>query len=107
MAKWTDIGAAEEFGTKKCITVEKVPLVVCQLEDDWHCVVNVCPHAGMPLGEGDLTGKVITCPFHGYAYNVESGKNVDYEDDIPLDAVDIRVTDAGRVEVDLEGFQEA
>ena len=105
MAKWTDIGAKEDFGTKTCVTAGKVPLVICQVEGGWHGIVNVCPHAGLPLGEGDLTGKVLTCPFHGYAYDVTSGKNIDYADDVPADAVQVRITDSGRVEVDLEGFE--
>ena len=57
----------------------------------------------MPLGEGDLTGKVLTCPFHGYAYNIETGKNVDFPDtEQPVHTIPIRVTEAGVMQADLE-----
>ncbi len=35
---------------------------------------GVCPHAGGPLGEGTVEGNVVTCPWHGWQYDVTSGK---------------------------------
>ena len=35
---------------------------------------GVCPHRGGPLGEGDLDGGVITCPWHSFQFEVGSGK---------------------------------
>src|ERR1700745_1947684 len=35
---------------------------------------NVCLHRGGPLGEGELAGDVVTCPWHGWQYNVCTGK---------------------------------
>ena len=37
---------------------------------------NVCLHRGGPLGEGQLEGKVVTCPWHGWQYDVTTGKTV-------------------------------
>ena len=34
---------------------------------------NVCPHQGGPLGEGMLDGEEITCPWHGWTFNVKDG----------------------------------
>ena len=45
---------------------------------------------------------MLPCPFHGYAYDVETGKNVDFEEDIPLSRCPVRVTETGRIEVDVE-----
>lgn len=35
---------------------------------------GVCPHAGGPLGEGELIGNAITCPLHAWQFEVESGR---------------------------------
>ncbi|MGH9448614.1 MAG: Rieske (2Fe-2S) protein, partial [Terriglobia bacterium] len=35
---------------------------------------NTCLHQGGPLGEGDLSGKVVTCPWHGWEYDVSTGE---------------------------------
>jgi len=34
---------------------------------------NVCAHRGGPLGEGELEGEVVTCPWHSWEYNVRTG----------------------------------
>jgi nitrite reductase/ring-hydroxylating ferredoxin subunit len=34
---------------------------------------NHCPHMGGPLGEGGLEGKMVTCPWHGWQFDVTNG----------------------------------
>jgi nitrite reductase/ring-hydroxylating ferredoxin subunit len=34
---------------------------------------NTCPHRGGPLGEGDLMGNEITCPWHLWGFDVTTG----------------------------------
>ena len=36
---------------------------------------GVCPHQGGPLGKGTLRDKIVTCPWHGWQFDVESGIN--------------------------------
>lgn len=39
------------------------------------CAVNhVCPHQGGPLAEGGLEGNVVTCPWHGWQFDVTTGE---------------------------------
>jgi nitrite reductase/ring-hydroxylating ferredoxin subunit len=42
-----------------------------------HCVQAFCPHLEGPLFEGSLAGSVITCPWHGWRYDVTTGARVD------------------------------
>ena len=35
---------------------------------------NACMHRGGPLGQGPLAGEVVTCPWHGWQFNVASGE---------------------------------
>jgi nitrite reductase (NADH) small subunit len=37
---------------------------------------SVCLHQGGPLGEGELEGQVVTCPWHGWQFDVTTGKVV-------------------------------
>ncbi len=39
-----------------------------------HAASSVCLHAGGPLCEGDLQENVVTCPLHGWQFEVDSGK---------------------------------
>jgi nitrite reductase (NADH) small subunit/3-phenylpropionate/trans-cinnamate dioxygenase ferredoxin subunit len=41
------------------------------------CAINsICAHEGGPLGEGELEGTVVTCPWHAWQYDVTTGKVV-------------------------------
>jgi nitrite reductase (NADH) small subunit len=41
------------------------------------CAINsVCAHEGGPLGEGELEGTVVTCPWHAWQYDVTTGRVV-------------------------------
>jgi nitrite reductase/ring-hydroxylating ferredoxin subunit len=46
----------------------------------FHAIDNVCEHQGGPLAEGDLDGCVVTCPWHGWTYDVTSGRSPDDPD---------------------------
>ena len=36
-------------------------------------VRNACPHEGNPLVEGDVLGHTLTCAFHGWRFDLETG----------------------------------
>lgn len=36
---------------------------------------NTCPHRGGSLGEGDLLGNEIVCPWHFWSFDVTTGEN--------------------------------
>ena len=35
---------------------------------------GICPHQGGPLADGTLEGTTVTCPWHGWQFDVRSGK---------------------------------
>ncbi len=42
----------------------------------YYAINNTCLHRGGPLGEGQLEGNVVTCPWHGWQFDVTTGKAV-------------------------------
>ena len=36
---------------------------------------GICPHAGGPLARGTLQGNVVTCPWHGWQFDVTTGRH--------------------------------
>ncbi len=44
--------------------------------EPYYAIDNACPHRGGPLSEGDLDGRVVSCPWHGWAWDVTSGANM-------------------------------
>jgi nitrite reductase (NADH) small subunit len=41
----------------------------------FHAVDGICPHQGGPLGKGLLTGCLVTCPWHGWQFDVTTGQH--------------------------------
>jgi nitrite reductase (NADH) small subunit len=35
---------------------------------------GICPHQGGPLADGLLEGSCVTCPWHGWQFDVQTGK---------------------------------
>lgn len=36
---------------------------------------GICPHQGGPLAEGPVRGTIVTCPWHGWQFDVRSGRS--------------------------------
>ena len=49
-------------------------VAVANVDGKFFCIDNTCLHRGGPLGQGELEGNVVTCPWHGWQYDVASGK---------------------------------
>jgi nitrite reductase (NADH) small subunit len=62
-------------GTGKTVTVGERDLALFNVGGKFHCIDNVCPHRGGPLGEGMLEGSVVVCPWHGWRFDVCTGQS--------------------------------
>jgi nitrite reductase (NADH) small subunit len=49
-------------------------LAISNVDGKFYAIDNTCLHRGGPLGEGELKGKTVTCPWHGWQYDVTTGK---------------------------------
>jgi nitrite reductase (NADH) small subunit len=61
-------------GTIREIQVEGKAVALANVEGQFHAINGVCMHRGGPLGDGPLEGPVVTCPWHGWQYDVRTGK---------------------------------
>jgi nitrite reductase/ring-hydroxylating ferredoxin subunit len=50
-------------------------VAVFNVGGSFYAIDNTCPHRGGPLGEGDVDGKVVVCPWHGWRWDVTTGAN--------------------------------
>lgn len=48
-------------------------IAVARANGSYYAISNKCPHADGPLGEGTLEGTVVTCPYHGWSFDVADG----------------------------------
>lgn len=57
----------------KVVPVNGKSIAVFNVNGQFCAINNTCPHRGGPLGEGDLEGTVVTCPWHGWQFDVTTG----------------------------------
>ncbi len=75
MAEWIRVAKTEEVeaGTGIVAEVKDMCVAVFNVNGTFHVIDNTCMHRGGPLGEGDLEGETVSCPWHGWEYNVKTG----------------------------------
>lgn len=75
MEEYVTVGKTGEVvsGSGIVAEVNGKSLAVFQVEGSYYAIDNTCVHRGGPLGEGDLDGEVVACPWHGWEYNVKTG----------------------------------
>jgi len=44
-------------------------LAVFNVDGVYYAIDNTCSHRGGPLGEGDLEGTVVACPWHAWRWD--------------------------------------
>ena len=75
-------------------------LALFNVDGQFFAISNRCPHRDGPLGEGDLESRVVTCPWHGWRWDVTTGANVN--NPAVTVACFLVTVDAGFVYVDVE-----
>ncbi len=75
MAQAVKIASASDLAPGECKVVEANgrALGLFNVGGKFYCIENTCPHSGGPLGEGTLEGDVVTCPWHGWSFDVKDG----------------------------------
>ncbi len=63
------------MGEGRVIDAGGKSLALFNVDGTYYAIDNGCPHRGGPLGEGDLDGAVVSCPWHGWRWDVKSGAN--------------------------------
>jgi nitrite reductase (NADH) small subunit len=86
-------------GTVRHVHAGDVAFAVARVGDDFFATAGVCLHLRGPLGHGRLAGHVLSCPWHGWQYDVRSGLN-EFDHSIELETYHVRVEN-GEVKVEL------
>lgn len=77
MAQWMRVAKVNDVaaGSAKEVMAGERVVALFNVGGQFHAMDGVCPHAGGPLGDGVLTGSTITCPWHGWQFDVTTGKH--------------------------------
>lgn len=56
------------------IQINGKPIAVANVAGKYYAISGTCLHRGGPLGQGSLDGAVLMCPWHGWQFDVATGK---------------------------------
>jgi thiamine pyrophosphate-dependent acetolactate synthase large subunit-like protein/nitrite reductase/ring-hydroxylating ferredoxin subunit len=73
---WYKVAEVGDLPVGQVTTVTAGITAVCLIhaaEQGYTALDNRCPHQGGPLGEGQLDGAWLICPWHGYEYDPKTG----------------------------------
>ncbi len=78
MSELVKVATLGEIPPGTCRHVEAAgrEVAIFNVEGTIYAMGGTCTHKGGPLGEGDLDGTVVTCPWHGAQFDVTTGQVV-------------------------------
>ncbi|MBI1815822.1 MAG: Rieske 2Fe-2S domain-containing protein [Deltaproteobacteria bacterium] len=84
-------------GQGRTFEVNGKKVAVFNCDGEFYAIDDTCKHRGGPLGDGDLDGCIVACPWHGWTYDVTTGVSPD-DPDAAVDRYEVKV-DADGVHV--------
>lgn len=102
MSNFVKVAAMHEIaeGTGKAIEVEGRAIALFNVHGKFYALQNECAHRGGPLGDGMLDDNIVTCPWHGWQWDVCSGQSL-FNPSIRVKSFPVQV-DGDEVKIALE-----
>ena len=66
-------------GQGRTIRVEDRQIALFNLQGDFVAIDDACPHMRADLSCGELEGRTVTCTWHGWQFDLDTGKCINVE----------------------------
>lgn len=98
---WQDALALDDLadGATRMTEIGGRGLILSRFGEKVSCFENACAHMGMAMDGGEIADGILTCPYHGFRYSLETGECLTAPE-VQLQPVPVRVAGA-RIEVNL------
>ncbi len=60
-------------GRGRVVYLRGIEIALFNVKGDFYAVDNLCPHEGGPLVAGTIGGRVLTCPWHRWQFDLKTG----------------------------------
>jgi nitrite reductase/ring-hydroxylating ferredoxin subunit/Fe-S cluster biogenesis protein NfuA len=99
--RWSDAAAIDHVpdGGVRAVEVRGEKVLLARKGDAVTCFQNACAHLGLELDDGEVHNGILTCPHHGFQYDLETGECLTAST-VALQPHPVRVAN-GRVHVKL------
>jgi nitrite reductase (NADH) small subunit len=101
--QFVGVGRVTDFapGAGRMVVVAGRHIALFRLGDEFFAIDNLCLHRAGPLCDGQIDNGVVTCPWHGWSYEIRTGTMVQdprvgvskHDVQIEGDLVSVRLTE--------------
>ncbi len=77
MSQWVPVAKVAECppGTSLERIAGEHVLALFNVDGIYYALDGVCSHQGGPLGKGSVSDCIVTCPWHGWQFDVRDGRH--------------------------------
>ena len=77
MPEFVDVAYKDALkpGECKVVLAGNREIALYNIEGKFYATDNTGLHKGGPLGDGELAGNIVVCPWHGWEFDVTTGEN--------------------------------
>jgi nitrite reductase/ring-hydroxylating ferredoxin subunit len=79
------------LGSIRPFTVKGTAVAIANVDGKFYAINGHCTHKEGPLGEGELDGKVVTCPWHASRFDVTTGEVLEPPANKPVSCYTIKI----------------
>ena len=103
MASWVSAGRADNLapGKVRMVFDGRNRLAVCNVDNNYYCIDDVCTHDGGSLDQGELEGNEIECPRHGARFDVTTGRATCMPAIVPVKVYPVRIEN-GEIQIQVD-----
>jgi len=116
------VAPLEEFppGTRRIVNANGRSIGVFNIDGQFYALRNLCPHQGAPLCRGRIVGtniangpyeyvyaregEIIKCPWHGWEFEIASGRSIFNPHKVRIQTYDVTVEDPADADPSIETF---
>ena len=75
---WHSAGKASEWtvGEGRELLIDGRIVAIFRTAEKFFAIDGMCAHQGGPIAQGQLDHNCVTCPWHGWQYDITSGVNL-------------------------------
>jgi nitrite reductase/ring-hydroxylating ferredoxin subunit len=102
MSEFVSVAAVASLppGQGRTVHVRGREFAIWNLDGQFYCIDDQCPHRGGPLGAGTLQHGEVFCPLHGWEFDVKTGARIGENSEKSVACFPINVAD-GKIQIQI------
>ena len=73
--RWEPVAKAADIaeGESHVVAIGARRIALYHHAGTFYALKDMCPHAGLPISDGPISDGTVTCPYHGWTFDLATG----------------------------------